>query len=381
MTEEYLIKTRRWLHQHPELSLQEFETTNFIKKELDSIGVKYDTPLETGVVAYIKGSGDKSIAFRADIDALPIHEENEVEYRSQVDHVMHACGHDGHTTMLLTFVKRVKELSEKSPLKSTVYFIFQPAEETYGGANLLLTKYKFDITPSFVFGLHMMPDEKEGIIVSKAGPITASATEYRFFIKGLSAHVANKEQGHSAGEALLTILNQLSQLQHYHLAGLHQNIVHIGSFKSGEAINTVPSNAYLEGTIRTYSQDDLDIVKKQMTRIKEASELLTNCSIELVFAEGYPSTINDPVAYELMKKASMETSLTWIEKDEPYLFGEDFSFYQQIAPTSFAFLGCRNEEKGYVTGLHTSTLNFDERVLAKGVELYESILAQFEECL
>lgn len=381
MTEEYLIKTRRWLHQHPELSLQEFETTNFIKKELDSIGVKYDAPLETGVVAYIKGSGDKSIAFRADIDALPIHEENEVEYRSQVDHVMHACGHDGHITMLLTFVKRVKELSEKNPLKSTVYFIFQPAEETYGGANLLLTKYKFDITPSFVFGLHMMPDEKEGIIVSKAGPITASATEYRFFIKGLSAHVANKEQGYSAGEALLTILNQLSQLQHYHLAGLHQNIVHIGSFKSGEAINTVPSNAYLEGTIRTYSQDDLDIVKKQMTRIKEASELLTNCSIELVFAEGYPSTINDPVAYELMKKASMETSLTWVEKDEPYLFGEDFSFYQQIAPTSFAFLGCRNEEKGYVTGLHTSTLNFDERVLAKGVELYESILTQFEECL
>jgi len=381
VTEEYLIKTRRWLHQHPELSLQEFETTAFIKKELEKMGVEYDTPLETGVVAYIKGSGDKSIAFRSDIDALPIHEENEVEYRSQVDHVMHACGHDGHTTMLLTFVKRVKELSEKSPLKSTVYFIFQPAEETYGGANLLLNKYKFDITPSFVFGLHMMPDEKEGIIVSKAGPITASATEYRFFIKGLSAHVANKEQGYSAGEALLTILNQLSQLQHYHLAGLHQNIVHIGSFKSGEAINTVPSNAYLEGTIRTYSQDDLDIVKKQMTRIKEASELLTNCSIELVFAEGYPSTINDPVAYELMKKASMETSLTWVDKDEPYLFGEDFSFYQQIAPTSFAFLGCRNEEKGYITGLHTSTLNFDERVLAKGVELYETILTQFEECL
>ena len=381
MVEEYLVKTRRWLHQHPELSLQEFETTAFIKKELDKMGVEYDTPLETGVVSYIKGSSDKSMAFRADIDALPIHEENEVEYRSQVDNVMHACGHDGHITMLLAFVQRVKELSEKSPLKSTVYFIFQPAEETYGGANILLNQYLFDITPSFVFGLHMMPDENEGIILSKPGPITASATEYRFFINGLSAHVANKEQGHSAGEALLTVLNQLSQLQHYHLAGLHQNIIHIGSFKSGEAINTVPSKAYLEGTIRTYSQDDLDIVKEQMTRIKEASELLTNCSIELVFSEGYPSTINDPVAYELMKKASMETSLTWIEKDEPYLFGEDFSFYQQIAPTSFAFLGCRNEEKGYVTGLHTSTLNFDERVLAKGVELYESILTQFEECL
>lgn len=276
MAEDYLIKTRRWLHQHPELSLEEFETTNFIKKELDNMGVAYDTPLDTGVVAYIKGTGEKSIAFRADIDALPIHEENDVAYRSQVDNVMHACGHDGHTTMLLAFVKRVKELTDVSPLSSTVYFIFQPAEETYGGANLLLNKYTFDITPSFVFGLHMMPDEKEGVIVSKPGPITASATEYRFFIKGLSAHVANKEQGHSAAEALLTVLNQLSQLQHYHLAGLHQNIVHVGSFHAGEAINTVASNAYLEGTIRTYSQDDLEIVKEQMRRIKEASELLSD---------------------------------------------------------------------------------------------------------
>lgn len=379
MAEDYLIKTRRWLHQHPELSLEEFETTDFIKKELDNMGIAYDTPLDTGVVAYIKGIGEKSIAFRADIDALPIHEENDVAYRSQVDNVMHACGHDGHTTMLLAFVKRVKELTDVSPLSSTVYFIFQPAEETYGGANLLLNKYTFDIAPSFVFGLHMMPDEKEGVIVSKPGPITASATEYRFFIKGLSAHVANKEQGHSAAEALLTVLNQLSQLQHYHLAGLHQNIVHVGSFHAGEAINTVASNAYLEGTIRTYSQDDLEIVKEQMRRIKEASELLTDCSIELVFAEGYPSTINDVNAYNLMKEASEETSLTWIEKDEPYLFGEDFSFYRQIAPSSFAFLGCQNEEKGFVTGLHTSTLNFDEAVLVKGIELYESILKRFEE--
>jgi len=379
VAENYLKETRRWLHQHPELSLEEFQTTEFIKRELDQMGVVYDTPLKTGVVAYIKGTGTKSIAFRADIDALPIHEENDVKYRSNTDNVMHACGHDGHITMLLAFVRRVKELSDKKPLNSTVYFIFQPAEETFGGANLLLKEYTFDITPSFVFGLHMMPDENEGVIVSKPGPITASATEYRFFIKGLSAHVANKEQGHSAAEALLNVLNQLSQLQHYHLAGLHQNIVHIGSFRSGEAINTVPSSAYLEGTIRTYSSEDLAIVKAQMQRIKEASELLTNCSIDLVFAEGYPSTINDTNAYHLMKDACQGTSLTWIEKDEPYLFGEDFSFYQQLAPTSFAFLGCRNEEKNFVTGLHTSTLDFDEKVLAKGVELYDAILKRFEE--
>ncbi|TDM02446.1 M20 metallopeptidase family protein [Macrococcus carouselicus] len=378
MEYEYLKETRRWLHQHPELSMQEFETSAFIKRELDEIGVPYDTPLATGVVAYLEGTSDRAIAFRADIDALPIHEENNVDYRSAVDNVMHACGHDGHTTMLLAFARRVKALYDAGQLSVTVYFIFQPSEETEAGANQLLKSYTFSRQPAYIFGLHMMPDNPENTILSKPGPITASATEYRFFIKGLSAHVANKEQGHSAGEALTFILNQLSQLQHYHLPGLRQNIIHIGRFHAGEAINTVPSNGYLEGTIRTYHADDLSVIKEQMTRIAEAAATVTGSAVEVKFSEGYPATINDADAYALMQAASTDTHLTWIEKSEPYLFGEDFAFYSQVASTAFAFLGCRNEEQNYVTGLHTSTFNFDEQMMAGGVDLFSAILTRFE---
>jgi len=381
MEYEYLKETRRWLHQHPELSMQEFKTTAFIKNELDAAGIPYETPLPTGVVAYLKGSAERTIAFRADIDALPIQEENDIDYRSEVGNVMHACGHDGHTTMLLAFAKRVKALYDADQLTATVYFIFQPSEETEAGANQLLQAYTFNPEPEYIFGLHMMPDNEEGLILSKPGAITASATEYRFFIKGLSAHVANKEQGRSAGEGLSFILSQVSQLQHYHLPGLRQNIVHIGQFHAGEAINTVPSNGYLEGTIRTYDKDDLETIKTQMTKTAEACAVVTGTDVEVKFSEGYPSTHNDSAAYAMMKMASEETGLKWIEKKEPYLFGEDFAFYSNLAPTAFAFLGCRNTEQNFVTGLHTSTLNFDEKVLLGGVDLFSAILSRFEATL
>ncbi len=378
MNYEYLKNVRQHLHQYPELSLKEFKTTDFIKSQLDEMEIPYVTPLETGVIAYLKGTSEKSLAFRADIDALPIQEENQVGYQSSHPKIMHACGHDGHTGILLSFAREVKKRHANGNLKTTVYFIFQPSEETNGGANLLLNAFEFPIVPSFIYGLHMMPDEAEGKLISKRGPITASATEYRFFIKGLSAHVANKEQGNSSGEALLIVLNQLSQLQHYHLPGLHKNIIHIGRFNAGEAINTVPSVGYLEGTIRTYYQEDLEQIKNKIHRIKEACQLLTGCSVEVEFSEGYPSVVNDSNAYELMKKANEGTELTWHEKEEPYLFGEDFSFYQRIAPICFVFLGCRNITKGYISGLHTATFNFDEHVLLNGVSLFLATLNEFE---
>ncbi|TDM13279.1 M20 metallopeptidase family protein [Macrococcus lamae] len=375
---QYLTETRRHLHQHPELSMQEFETTAFIKRQLDDMKISYESPLPTGLIATIPGSSSTAVAFRADIDALPIHEENDCEFKSTVDDVMHACGHDGHTTMLLGFARRVKQLADNNELKTTVHFIFQPSEETMAGANQLINSYDFKSLDA-IYGLHMMPDNDEGTILSKPGVLTASATEYRFFINGTSAHVANKEQGHSAGKAVTFLLNQLSQLQHYHLPGLGHNIIHIGKFSAGEAINTVPSSGYLEGTIRTFDMDDLTTVKNQMERIRSACEIVTGTSVRIEFAEGYPPTINDSDAYRTMHQAAETTDLEWIEKEDPYLFGEDFAFYSTIAPTAFAFLGCRNEEQSYVTGLHTSTFNFDESVLIKGINVFEAILNQYED--
>lgn len=372
---DYIIKTRRWLHQHPELSMKEFKTTQYIRQQLDDFNLPYDTPLPTATIAKFQGSGRHAIAFRADIDALPIQEENDIDFKSTTEQVMHACGHDGHTTMLLTFAQR---LSRMDHLSTTVYLIFQPSEESNAGADQLLQAYTFSPLPEHIFGLHMMPDNEEGTILSKVGPLTASATEYRFFIEGSSAHVANKERGASAIEALSNILNHLSQLQHYHLSGLTKNIIHIGQMNAGEAINTVPSKGYLEGTIRTFDLDELARIKMQMQHIADAAASISGTTVEVTFTEGYPPTINDEYTTTFMRDAAIKTELHWIEKEQPYLFGEDFGFYQTIAPTSFAFLGSQNKEFGYTTGLHTPTFNFDEKVLLNGVNLFSEILQRFE---
>ena len=378
---EFVTTHRRHLHQHPELSLHEFETTKYITGFLDDIGVSYERPLETGAIAYLEGNSDHTIAFRADIDALPIFEENDIDYRSQVDNVMHACGHDGHTTALMLFVKRCKDQADKGLLPHNVVFIFQPAEETGGGANRLIKAGAFNNYPiEAIFGVHVNPFAEEGQIVIRDNEITASATEYRFYLQGLSSHVADKEQGHSCGEALQHVLAQVGMIQQFHLNGLKRNIVHMGHFEAGEAINTVPSHGYLEGTIRTYDANDLNSVKTQMQKIAKSVSLLFNVDCQVKFEEGYPATMNSPQLRNTVEQAIVNAGLEVVEKPLPFLFGEDFSFYgQQLAPAYFAFIGTRNEAKNYITGLHTSHLNFDERVLIYVADYYENLLKQYGE--
>lgn len=377
---EFVTKHRRHLHQHPELSLHEYETTTYIAAFLDEIGVSYERPLDTGLIAYLPGNSEHTIAYRADIDALPINEENEVEYKSLIDNVMHACGHDGHTTALMLFVQRCKNLADAGTLPQNIVFIFQPAEETGGGANRLIRAGAFEKYPiEAIFGIHVMPFENEGQVVIRDEEITASATEYRFFLNGLSSHVADKEQGHSCGEALQHVLSQVGQIQQYHLNGLKRNIVHMGHFKAGEAINTVPSNGYLEGTIRTYDIKDLEIVKAQMLKIAESVKLLFNVDCEVKFEEGYPPTYNDVKLRKHVEHGLKDAGFEIIDKPTPYLFGEDFSFYSQLAPSYFVFVGIRDESKGYVTGLHTSHLNFNEHMLIKIADYYEQILTSYSE--
>ncbi|MEB8106908.1 amidohydrolase [Staphylococcus equorum] len=377
---EFVTTHRRHLHQNPELSLHEYETTTYIAAFLDELGISYERPLDTGLVAYLPGNGEHTIAYRADIDALPIFEENDVAYKSLTDNVMHACGHDGHTTALMLFVKRCKAMADQGTLPQSIVFIFQPAEETGGGANRLIRAGAFkNYDIEAVFGIHVMPFENEGKVVIRDEEITASATEYRFYLNGLSSHVADKEQGHSCGEALQHVLSQVGQIQQYHLNGLKRNIVHMGHFEAGEAINTVPSHGYLEGTIRTYDVRDLEIVKQQMAKIAESVSLLFNVECEVKFEEGYPPTYNDPLLRKHVEHGLDNADFEIIDKPTPYLFGEDFSFYSQLAPSYFVFVGVRDEAKGYVTGLHTAHLNFNEYMLIRIADYYEQLLKSYSE--
>lgn len=376
---EFVKQTRRYLHQHPELSMQEYETTQFIETFLNELNIPNERPIETGIIGYLEGNSNKTIAYRADIDALPIQEENDIPYKSQVDHVMHACGHDGHTTALMLFTQRCKALYDQNALPHNVVFIYQPSEETEAGANKLIQSGVFDkYNIDQIFGVHIMPFEDVGTVSFKNDEITASATEYRFYLEGLSSHVASKEEGRAASEALMHVLTQVSQIQQFHLNGLNRNIVHIGQFNVGEAINTVPQNGYLEGTIRTYDTNDLNVIKEQMQKISQSVQLLYDVKCNVKFAEGYPPTINDNRLYEPVKKALINTNLKINELEKPYLFGEDFSFYRTLAPSYFVFFGTKNIEKNYIYGLHTNKLNFDEEVLIRVADYYMALLNQGE---
>lgn len=374
---ETVTKHRKALHQIPELTFEEYKTTAYIREELRALDIDYMTPLETATVAYIEGNSAQTIGFRADIDALPIIEETGLSYSSMHQGAMHACGHDGHASMLLTFAEWCKEEQKAKRLKHNVLLIFQPSEETNGGANHLVKTFPFsDYSLKGIFGLHLMPDSPEGTLLTKVGPLTASATEYRIYMKGLSAHVAEKERGKNTIGGLNHVVTQISQLQQYFLSGLNQNVIHIGKINAGEAINTVASNAYLEGTIRTYDLTDLATIQQKIQDICESTDQLYQTKTEVLFAEGYPPVDNDEKIIDWAIKAAQNIGLQLIIKEKPYLFGEDFSFYQQVAKTNFAFLGVQNKEKGYISGLHTAQFNFDEPVLEKGIRYYQEILNQ-----
>ncbi len=374
---EFVTKHRRHLHENPELSMNEFETTSYIIEIIKSLGIDYTQPLPTGVVAYLKGNSNTTLGFRADIDALPIHEENDVDYKSKNEGVMHACGHDGHTAALLLFLKRCKRLKDDGALPHNCIFIFQPSEETMAGAKQLIDNWTDSQAIDAIFGIHIMPDEKTGLALFRDNEITASATEYRFYVNGLSAHVANKHNGKSAVESLMFITREITQIQQFHLDGLNRNIIHIGQMNAGEAINTVPSNGYLEGTIRTYEENDLSIIKNHMEKIKTGAMNLYECEIELTYNEGYPPVKNTPALQNVVYDSVQSAGMKAVIKDKPYLFGEDFSFYDEIAPTYFIFVGAQDEEQGFTSSLHTSTFNFDESVLVKVADYYENILKNY----
>ncbi|MCG1009154.1 amidohydrolase [Salinicoccus sp. ID82-1] len=371
---EFATHHRRILHQHPELSMQEFKTTEHIIDFLKQMDIPFERPLKTGAVAFLKGNSGRTVAYRADIDALPIHEENDVPYRSTVDGVMHACGHDGHTTALMLFAKRCKVLADEGKLAHNVIFMFQPSEETAAGASQLIDAWQPEMDIEAVFGVHMMPNEDEGKVVLRDDEITASATEFRFHINGASAHVVAKHEGVSSIETLLHIATQLTQLQHFHLNGLNRNIIHIGNLNAGEAINTVASRGYLEGTIRTYEMSDLDTIKSRMSTLARTATELFGSEVEVTFNEGYPPVMNVQALRRPVETALSSLELDVVENDKPYLFGEDFSFYSRLAPSYFVFFGSRNEEKGFTSSLHTPAFDLDEKVLMDVADYYEALM-------
>ena len=365
MTDLKLKKYRRDLHQIPELAFDLFLTSAYVKKELESMGYQTISTAKTGLIALKKGKSDEAIAFRSDMDALPVTELTNVSFPSKHDGKMHACGHDGHMSMLLGFAEYVSKLKD---LNKTIVFIFQPAEEGPGGAKVIIEEgifEKYNITK--IFGIHLYPGLEEGLYGLVNGPMMAQNGEFNIHVHGKSAHGAQPHLGSDALLAASHLVTQYHSIISRFLDPLDPAVITVGTSHGGEARNIIAQDIKMTGTIRSFNQAVYEKIKKKMRDIDLGISKSFDVVVENDIIDYYPPVVNDSKLFNALKD-SMEDHEYELLK--PMMFAEDFAFYQQKVPGMFVMLGTKNEEKEYVHPLHSCYFNFDEKVLIKGVELY-----------
>lgn len=359
-----IIAYRQTLHQIPELGFTEYKTQAFLHEELTSLGYTPIVTAKTGLYVFIKGETDETIAFRSDIDALPIMEQTNLPYSSTHEGKMHACGHDGHMSILLGFANFLKN----HKLKKNVLLIFQPAEEGPGGAKVIvdegiLSKYNV----SQIFGLHLFPEINEDMVGLANGPLMAQVGEIDLTIHGKSAHGAMPQKGVDAIVALSSLVQSYQSIISRTLNPLDTGVVTIGKVSGGDARNIICEKVVAEGTIRAHKQEVYEMIKQRILEINKGLALMYNVQVDTLIRDMYPALVNDKDLHNFM--ISILNKDEYIEV-EPLMIAEDFSYYLQEVPGYFILLGCKNEELGFAHPLHSSCFNFAEKVLFKGVELY-----------
>ncbi len=370
---ELLVEIRRYFHSIPELGLKENKTASRIAEILGEWGLDvHQGDGKTGVVGLLRGGKPgKTIAIRADIDALPIQEQTGLEFASTHPGVMHACGHDGHITIALGAAKVLSAL--KSELAGNVKFIFQPAEEGPGGAELMIEEGVLKGPEvDAVLGLHIWPEIDSGSIGITRGPIMAAADRFDIKIIGVGGHGAVP---HKAIDPLLIaskVVTTLQNLVSREVDPLEAAVISVCSFNAGTAFNIIPATAELSGTVRTFSLEARENIAKRIEGVVKGITTALKAEYEFKYHYWYPPTINDDgftdffkgVAEEIIGKKAVQ------ELARPSMGAEDFSFYLQNVPGTYFFLGTRNEEKGINKPIHHPEYTIDEDVLSVGVELF-----------
>ncbi len=355
-----IFNNRKELHYIAEIGRKEFKTANYIREYLKSIGVEYEIYLETATVGILKGKiGNKTIAFRADIDGLTT--ENGVE---------HLCGHDGHTSILLGIIEYLK-LNIDS-LNDNIVFIFQPAEEGPGGAKDLIAegifkKYNIDE----IYGLHIYPEIPEGYIGLRDGYFFAQVGDFDIDITTKSGHGAMPQNGIDGVVVASALINNIQSIISRNISPLDNAVVTIGKMVVGSRRNIIAENARLEGTIRAFDPNVYEKIKERMKFICRGIEETFECSVNLYVKDDYPSVDNNKNLCSEFIKAVGENKVINLD---PMMIAEDFSYYQRQVPGLFFMLGARNEEKGFVNGLHSLNFDFNEEILLNGVNTYIKLL-------
>ena len=376
-----VIKWRRHIHMYPELSGREFNTSEFVADKLKEFGV--DEVLEnfagsTAVIGLIKGKKEgPTVALRADMDALPTEEKTGKPYASKIKGVMHSCGHDAHTAMLLGTAKVLCQLREK--VHGNVKLIFQPCEERHDckGAKWLVENGVLENPKvSAIFGLHVFPDLPTGYVGTKPGPFLASSDVFRVKIKGRSTHASRPHQGIDPVLISAQAVTSLHHVVSRYVDPLEPAVLTIGKIEGGFAENVIPDEVRFEGTVRALSNEVRENLPKLINRTLKGVAEAYGGNYEFEFEEGTPPLINDEkvTLFAIGKMRELLGEERVIILDRPTMGGEDFSVYLQYVPGTFIRLGIRNEEKGTVYPLHNSRFDVDEDALPVGVAV-ESYLA------
>jgi amidohydrolase len=368
--QEELVNKRRYLHANPELSFEEYQTSAYLKEELKKIGIQHFEPkANTGFTAIIEGKnpGKKIVALRADMDALPIKELNEISYKSKNNGVMHACGHDVHSTCLLGAASILFHL--KDQFEGSVKLIFQPGEEKLpGGASLMIADGALENPkPNSIFGQHVMPFLPVGTVGFRNGLYMASSDELFFKVKGKGGHGAMPHLSLDPVPVAAQLISALQTITSRFANPLIPTVLTIGKVIANGATNVIPDEVYMEGTFRTLDENWRKKAHEHIERICLEIGKANSIEIEIEIRKGYPFLKNDEAITQMAKEAA----IAYLGEDKVvdldiWMASEDFAYYSQVMPASFYRLGTRNESKGIVSGVHTPTFNIDESALEIG---------------
>ncbi|WP_377889056.1 M20 family metallopeptidase [Alkalihalobacillus sp. R86527] len=373
-----MVELRRYFHQYPELSFEEIHTPKYIADYHRKLGndVRENVGGRGVVATLIGGKPGRTVALRADFDALPIQEENQVPYKSKVEGVMHACGHDGHTATLLCLAKAFNSI--RADLEGSIVFIHQHAEEYQPGGAIAMIEDGCLEGVDVIFGTHLWATEETGKIMYKEGPFMAAADRFELEIIGQGGHGA---QPHLTKDSIVVasqLVMNLQQLVSRRVNPLDSAVLSVGSFDARNAFNVIANKVRLIGTVRTFNEDVRALIEKELERVVRGTCLSADVDYNLTYIHGYPALINHKIETELLREyASNVAEVKEVSVHEAQMGGEDFSYYLQHVPGTFFFTGARNPDADRVYPHHHPRFNIDEKamliaakVMAKAVLSY-----------
>ncbi len=368
----WIIEKRREIHRHPELMYEEFVTSKLVQDTLTELNIPFQKDIAiTGVVGTIGNGNGPCVALRADMDALPIHEETDIEFKSQIDGKMHACGHDCHTAMLLGAARILKENEDN--IEGTIKLIFQPAEEGGAGGKMMRDEGVLknpDVEQ--IFGLHVAGQLPTGMLASRDGTLLAAAASLKITVKGNGGHAAAP---HNTIDPVITgskIVVELQTIISRELNPLESGVISVTMINGGDARNVIPSKLEIQGTIRSLTLDGLSTLQKRVKEISEAIAIANRCEAEVTFpGHDYPPTVNSSTCWNLTKSIGKDIlGDDKVIEMPPIMGGEDFAFYTQEIPGCFAFLGVSNSEINATYDVHHPMFKVDEEALPLGAAIH-----------